>query len=44
MNEITDVYFNMRLPFEKEIPKIENLFTTEEMTEEEFEKLFKSKE
>ncbi|CAN5585618.1 hypothetical protein BH10BAC2_BH10BAC2_11230 [soil metagenome] len=46
VNEITDVYFKMRLPFEKEVPKLDNFFTTttEEWTEEEFEKFFKSKE
>jgi hypothetical protein len=46
VKEIADVYFNMRQPFEKEVPNIGSLFatkiTTEEITEEEFKKLFKS--
>ncbi|GAA4454242.1 hypothetical protein GCM10023189_20450 [Nibrella saemangeumensis] len=48
VNAITDVYFKMRLPFEKEVPRINNFLTTttiiEKWTEVEFQKFFKSKE
>lgn len=44
VNEITDVYFKMRLPYEKEVPNLDNFFTskTEEWTEEEFDQFLKS--
>eukprot|EP00388_Colpodella_angusta_P010526 GDKJ01027372.1.p1 GENE.GDKJ01027372.1~~GDKJ01027372.1.p1 ORF type:complete len:100 (+),score=5.77 GDKJ01027372.1:451-750(+) len=48
VNELSDAYFKLRLPFEKEVPQWDNLttatITTGEWTEENFDNFFRSKE